>query len=376
MPASPLLRKLNMLSLMTLVLAGCSIPGGASTGLRSSPSPTGPSPAASASAPTPSPSASTTPSPVSGPAGVLLQATPAGTYSLTLVFAVGHVVGPVDAHARSVQGNGAAAPAAIPLFSASSARLYYLDGDNAVRYLALDGSSGNATQVPGSAHSQSGFAVSPDDLRIAVATIDYTTNPPTLHLVVEDLGGAHRSEIFTSTTNYVWPVGWHAGQLVLAVGSAFTQNVASNPYGTFSGYHVVNATTANRTFAIDCDPGGPLTPAGTACLGGGVPLITIDFSGNPRRLFTSTPLGAAVSPDGNHVVYCCSSGQLQLWDTVAGSTKPLGPAAGPANGWIDNTHALSEGSLSPQPQVIDITTGKTTAVSALGEVVGRIPGDL
>src|SRR5207237_639834 len=150
-------------------------------------------------------------------------------------------------------------------------------------------------------------------------------------------GGANHVDLGPSTGAHVWPVGWRAGQLVVASGSAATQNLASNPYGTFSGYQVLDPSSGARQSSIDCMPAGPLTPAGTACLGGAFPLVTMDFAGNPRRLadaLAGAILGAALSPDGAHAIFCCGAGQLQLWDTVTGATSPLGAVAGPNDGWI------------------------------------------
>src|SRR5205807_6911088 len=44
---------------------------------------------------------------------------------------------------------------------------------------------------------------------------------PSLRLYVQDLhGGANHVEIFSSQHAWVWPVGWHAGKLVLAATSS------------------------------------------------------------------------------------------------------------------------------------------------------------
>src|SRR5262249_23589393 len=158
----------------------------------------------------------------------------------------------------------------LPVFSTSDSRLYYLDGDDDVRYLDRDGARGVAGHVPGGPHAQSGFAVSPDDRRIAVATVDYSSSPPSTRLYVEDLaGGGGHVELPSPVGGDVWRVGWHGGQLVVAVASAPTQSLPGNPYGTFGGYQLIDATTGGRVAAVPCDPAGSLTPAGTACLVGG-----------------------------------------------------------------------------------------------------------
>lgn len=95
----------------------------------------------------------------------------------------------------------------MPYFNSTVGRLYYLEGDSDVRYLARDGSSGLAKRLPVGHLQHAGFAVSPDDLKIAVSIIDYSVDPHRLRVFTEDLsdGGSHR-ELFTSTTRFEWPV--------------------------------------------------------------------------------------------------------------------------------------------------------------------------
>jgi hypothetical protein len=325
---------------------------------------------------------STAPPPAAtGPAGVLLQLASPSTYSLSLVFTDGHVVGPVTARLRTVQPSIHAAPAALPVFSASDSRVYYLDGDTDVRSLGLDGGRSAVTHVPGGGRTQSAFAVSPDDRRLAVTTLDGGAEPATMRLAVEDVAGGSHLELMTSATDYLWPVGWHGGGVVVAVGSAPTQTVAGNPYGTFSGYQVLDAATGNRLSAIECNPAGALTPAGTACLSGGAPLTLEDFLGRPRTL-TAAPVGAgaivsaAQAPDGLHAAFCCLGGQLQLWDVGSGVVSDLGVAGPEAYGWIDPAHLLIGDSSGQRTRVVDVATGTETPVQAAGRVVGRVPGGL
>jgi hypothetical protein len=316
-----------------------------------------------------------------GPAAVLLQLASPDSYAISLVFDDGHAVGPVTAHLRTaVAPPGGAFPATMPVFSASDSRLYYLDGDDRVRYLDFDGTRGAIGRVPGGAHAQAGFAVSPDDRRIAVAVVDTSSSPPATRLYVEDVAsGANHVELPFPVGANVWPVGWHAGDLVVAAGSAPTQSVAGNPYGTFAGYDLIDATTGSRQGALACDPAGALTPAGTACLVGGAPLQIEDFAGHTRSL-DATPaqvVSAAEAPDGAHVAFCCSAGQLQLWDVADGSVSTLGPAGSPDYGWIDATHLLVSDSVVDHPRVMDVTAGTSLpAAASLGRVVGRVPGGL
>ena len=109
----------------------------------------------------------------------------------------------------------------MPTVSASATRAYYLDGDSAVRSLTVDGKTSLVTQIPGSATVEAGFAVSPDNRRIAVSAINYGVSPPALRLYVENLGsGGNHSELLASSSLYVWPVAWQGSSLILAVGPA------------------------------------------------------------------------------------------------------------------------------------------------------------
>jgi len=311
---------------------------------------------------------------------VLLQLVSPGSYGISLVFDDGQVVGPVTARLRTVTPPLAGpVPTPLPVFSTSGSRLYFLDGDDEVRYLDRYGGSGAATRVPGGLHAQSGFAVSPDDRRIAVAAVDYTSTPPAMRLYVEDVaGGANHVELPFPVSANVWPVGWHAADLVVAVGSAPTQSVPGNPYGTFAGYQLIDATTGGRLSSLACDPAGSLTAAGTACLVGGAPLQVQDFAGQTRSLGTAAPasvISAAEAPDGARVAFCCADGQLQVWDVADGSVASLGPAESPDFGWIDATHLLVSDRLAQHPRVIDVAAGTSLPVAAdRGRVVARLPG--
>lgn len=342
----------------------------------------GPGPGAAAGAGNRSANPTATPSRLpAGPAAVLLQVTSAGSYGISLVFADGHVVGPLTAHLRTVAPPLAGpAPITMPVFSTSDTRLYYLDGDDQVRYVDRDGVRGSAARVPGGPHAQSAFAVSPDDRRIAVAAVDYSTTPPATHLYVEDLsGGGNHLELPFPVSANVWPVGWHGGELVVAVGSPPTQSAPGNPYGTFGGYQLIDATTGGRLGTLACDPAGPLTPVGTTCLVGGAPLQMEDFAGRTRSL-TSAPasvVSAAAAPDGARAAFCCTDGQLQLWDVAGGSVTSLGPADSPDYGWIDATHLVISDRMAQHARVMDVVAGTSLPTAATqGRVVARVPGAL
>jgi len=312
---------------------------------------------------------------------VVLRPGASGSYDLSLVFGDGRVVGPVSARLRTVRPAAGSIVAALPVVSSSDSRVYFLDGDTDVRFLARDGSQGAAARVPGGLHTESAFAVSADDRRLAVATLDASADPATMRLSVEDLaGGGEHVDLPAPTDSVLWPVGWHAGQLVVAVGSAPTRNVADNPYGTFGGYRLLDPATGARLATIDCDPAGALTPAGTACLGGSPALAVTDFSGRAHSFDlgpgASAVVSAAESPDGDLVAICCISQQLQLWDLTTDTVRGLGPADGTAYGWVDATHLLVGDAAGLRGTLLDVRTGSAVTVAAWGRVVARMPGGL
>jgi hypothetical protein len=251
--------------------------------------------------------------------------------------------------------------------------------------LAPDGTTGLVARLPGNGHIRSAFAVSPDDRRIAVSVLDYSTSPPSLRLYVEDLGsGANHVDIFSSSSLFVWPVGWHSCRLVVGVGERDVESRASspffNPYGA-SSYHLVDATTGTRLAVIgdsSCQPTGPLGPAGTACsIGDGSRASVLDWTG--QATLSGVPSGgggvwaAAVDPAGTALAICCSMAGLVI--VIGGSLSYHNDLWGwPI--WMDEDHLLvgDSGQSQPHPVVRD-TSGRTVSVvDASGYVFARIPG--
>jgi hypothetical protein len=327
-------------------------------------------------------------------------------YDLTLVAADGKVAAKVHAAVRSfihTPGNGPGAAAYdLPQVSASSSRVYYLDGDSDVRYLNPDGSGGQVTQVHGTKTVHAAFAVTPDDRRIAVSLLDYAVSPPTLRLYVEDLqGGANHNEIFSSRSAWVWPVGWRNGKLVLAATGSppFTQQgIAWNPYSA-PEYHVVDATDATRAATIGsgavqtgCQPVGPLTAAGTACYhrtstaGGAGYLTTIDWTGKlgSQRVTTDTEGMAAISPSGGFLAGCCDPAGT-AWIALPGNrfTSQVRGSAGDWPCFIDDANILF-GFIYPaagqHPQIVNARRNMDgmvpIQVSASGFCAGVFPAAL
>src|SRR5215471_12797183 len=199
-----------------LVLSACSSASPLPVGARSSPSaPTAASPSPSSTSGQALSTGGESPGKPASPSreAVMVDLFPdQGGYDVSLVSESGVVT---KAHAQ--QRTPIPDAIELPYVSASNTRVYYLDGDQQVRWFKADGSSGYATSVPGSSRIHATFAVSPDETRIAVSLLDYSVSPVGLRIYVEDLaGGGHHSLIYTSTNHYVWPIGWHAGNLVVA----------------------------------------------------------------------------------------------------------------------------------------------------------------
>jgi len=322
-------------------------------------------------------------------------------YDIALAGADARVVARLHATKRS----DIADAIELPYVSVSKSRVYYLDGDKDVRYLKADGTTGVATSVPGSASVHATFAVTPDDSRIAVALLDYSVNPIALTLYVEDLGGAHHAVIFTSTTKYVWPVAWHAGQLVVAnLGpntppfkskAGFSLSGYSNgdlnrypygpsPYGGIN-FHVIDPVTAVRQVIISGGgSSGLLTRAGTAVVQG----QGVDWRGNvipwdsPHGYGTSSASGS-ISPNGKMIAACClepgSKGSLVIW-TPGDQARPLHVIVTSIDwvGWLDNGRLVTGfyQSADGTPSLVDVSSAAVKPVDAHGFVAAIFPSDL
>jgi len=223
-------RCLALLLTPGVLLVGCGSPSSGNSG--PSPGSAGSSASPVATAASSTPTSTSTPSPITPPSGlirggyaVLVTSLNAAPYTLRLVDITGQSLASARAAGRSpirLGSIGNSAPAVfMPTVSASATRAYYLDGDSAVRSLTVDGKTSLVTQIPGSATVEAGFAVSPDNRRIAVSAINYGVSPPALRLYVENLGsGGNHSELLASSSLYVWPVAWQGSSLILAVGPA------------------------------------------------------------------------------------------------------------------------------------------------------------
>jgi hypothetical protein len=219
------------------------------------------------------------------------------------------------------------------------------------------------------------FAVSPDDKRIAVVVVDYSSSGASTRLSVEDVGGGNRVDIFSETgAKSLWPIGWHGiNNLVLAVVPSCTQGGGPFCCG-IQELHVVDPATAARRFTIgssSCPIAGPPVPAGAVCedatnLGATVFNWT---AGTVRQFRIGGVAMAYLSANGAHVALVDKSGTF-----IEDTGKSLAGLF--ACSWIDDTHLLAGGDSQHQPRVAEISSGNQIPVAAQGDCAGRLPGGL
>jgi len=241
---------------------------------------------------------------------------------------------------------------------------------------------------------------------------------PQLRLYVEDLGGSNHVELFSSNSLYVWPVGWHAGQLVLAVGDSYgtTQPhveaahpwclpslgpcLADNPYAAVHGYHLVDPSTGNRiaTLGSDkCQVIGLLTAAGTICREGEFPGGVVQQVPYCQPTFTAcmrlvdwrgiisdwiqiaTIWIGTMTPDGSRIATCCNFDSTEVYARPAGTAVARINQGGVPQGWLDNDYLMIQPiqidpNVPPANTTIrSIRTGNEATVSVPGVPVALLP---
>ena len=313
--------------------------------------------------------------PAGPPYGVLvdLLSDPA-RYTVAVVAMDGRVVARETPARRNLYPTSAGMPLELPYVSTTSTALYYLDGDSNLYMLPLAGMAEGPRLVRNLGVAQGtevAFAVSPDDSRIAVGSLDFRQLPAHIRITTDNLAGGDRKVIYDSDTNYVWPVAWHGGLLVLAHAyGPHVEDVAKstvgrdNPYWAIS-YHVVDPATATRvTLMGSCTVSGPLSPAGSGCIQGGA----IDWTGQTTPWGASNwgtiSAAASISPDGQFMAAArpAEPASLGIWRPQGElATFVQGPGAQDWAGWLDATHLVitSGTSLDFQPRALELATGQT-----------------
>jgi hypothetical protein len=267
--------------------------------------------------------------------------------------------------------------------SASLKRLYYIDAGYYIRFLGLDGSKGVITQINVQADEEAGFAVSPDDKRIAVSIFSYAPSPDSpqapsyngMRLYVEDLeGGGHHQDIFDSTTVAEFPIGWTGGNLVIAVSTPqCCQKPQLNPYGATT-FHIANPDTGRRLVALCRDgqePSGPIETFGVMCTERGALFWRWDGTevmGLAAMPYPSKYLNA-VSPDGTDVAVGRAQGTISL----LGKRGNIGLGiSGYVYGWLDSDHIIFGRERQTSLSIYDLQTKRSVDVAA-SKYLGTLP---
>jgi len=378
-------------------LAGTT-PQPTSTAPQTSPAQTSPAGQAGAGSVSPSPGAlpsprpTPTPQPVGPYYGVLVDLlTAPSTYAANVVGLDGNLWAAIKLNKRTPISNQNGHAVVLPYVSTTKTALYMLAGDADVLSLRLaDGKQTAVTHLAVGAGMEAAFAVSPDDSQIAVSVLDFNKTPVHVTLYTESLAAANHRVIFESDSDYVWPVAWHAGLLVLAHAyGPYEEDIAKtapgrdNPYSAIS-YHLVDPTNANRVYLLGaCTVSGVLSPAGSGCIQGG----TIDWTGNLSPPWSTSDWGsvssaASLSPDGLWVAATIpdSPDKMGIW-APDGRIVNYVYSAGIRDwaGWLDDQHVLAGSYLVPtfQPVVTNpIKGGIEHPVLAYGFYAARLPTDI
>lgn len=264
-----------------------------------------------------------------------------------------------------------------PLVTSSNTRAYFLDGDSDVGYMTLDGKTGTAVHLPSNPRIRYAVAVSPDDSRIAVAALEYLGTVVSgqdvaikLNIFIQDLAGGARVDLFSSTSVTEWPIGWHDGHLLVAVGpSGLVQYTSDNPYYA-NEYHVANATTGDRLATIggDCLY-GPVVRGGAPCMFSEPTQNILGYRSwdGVRHSFVPQPdpnlQPLALAPNGSKLAGTSlgppTNSHLAL--ISASGITPLG-AKGILQGWLDDEHIVYFEVGSNRSFILDLVTGVSAAV--------------
>ncbi|TMC81567.1 MAG: hypothetical protein E6J08_07335 [Chloroflexi bacterium] len=315
-------------------------------------------------------------------------------YTVQLVDSNGLVVARAEARSRSAItgtcGNDVQVYPAMPMFSTSVGRAYFLDGDTDVRYLAPDGSTGLAFRIAGNSQSVAMFQVSPDDRMVAVSVFDYRRHPVASTLSVQDMNRGEPTMLPPSGVAYRWPAGWHGGKLL--VGSDTTPNPTFGFYGPLpyriSSLQLLDPSTGSTLATLssgECKPMSSLpSTAGLACATANLTVGRIDWSGNATIFANGDAFtgGASLSPDGTQLLASGTGALLKLISspetgsrvTTLGTSYPEAGGYPGDGGWIDENHVVYRRAGTPNQYVVDVRTGVSVALPPATVMADRLPG--
>ena len=225
-----------------------------------------------------------------------------------------------------------------PAYSVSNDRVYWWDG-HLIRWLSRDGSQGSEVM---DTDSQVGleFAVSPDDGRMVITTIDFGRWP--LHRVtwIEDVATHDNKAVLfdgslsTDTTMLFnegptgWPWGWHDGRPVLY---EFIPCATLGGDQFFASYRprLVDPSDGSTLVSFPECFGGTITPAGVFCTSSSTArsLDRYDWTGRQVAAyplpFDTFACDSDVSPSGSRVLaYCLRN----IYTDIASPARTATPA--------------------------------------------------
>ena len=255
-----------------------------------------------------------------------------------------------------------------PAYSVSKDRIYWWDG-HLLRWLDRQGSQGGEVLDAG---SQVGleFAVSPDDGRIVITTIDFAKWPLHRTTWIQDVGtGANKSVIFEADlsadanalaegTSAGWPWGWQGGRPVL-YDFPLCLLVGGDMFIALSNPRIVDPSTGIRLVTLPKCYGGAITSGGVFCTSS-THARALDWYDWTGKQVTSWALPYDTlacdtdrSPSGSRVLaYCANSGpvppdvkSLQFL-YGGGPALPQGIAQPGFLRWLDDDLVLETRSVS------------------------------
>ncbi len=374
-------RPLVTMALVATLLAGCSSASVTTPTVHPSASPQ--------RTPTPVPSSSAAPIPP-GPYAVVVTNVPrtGANYDVVLIDVHGQVVTRVTAKLPLLKPNQTVS---LPLVSASNDLVYYLDGDTAIRSLSPAGATALVKTIGAGSTSILGFAVSPDDQRIAVSLINQASDASkdTGHGYVENLtDGANHVDLFNNTAldSLRWPVGWHGTDVVDAVGTSAGYGGSST---SVSSYHVVDSATGARratvcetastqgpTGGVNVSPTGMPVPGGTVCVrneyyNNGTPpendILSVDWTGHVTELVKADKSGQLpysdcyLSPGAGQLACADVNSQALVLVPHGGTPHNLGRRYS-VLGWMDQGNLLVDVD-SKTLAVLNAATGTTVTLA-------------
>jgi hypothetical protein len=209
-----------------------------------------------------------------------------------------------------------------PAYSVSKNRIYWWDG-NMIRWLDRQGGQGSEPLVVGDKVGLQ-FAVSADDTRVVITTIDFAKWPLHRTTWIQDVStGANKSVIFDADlstdannlaagTSAGWPWGWQGGRPVL-YDFPLCLLVGGDVFIALSSPRVVDPSTGTRLVNFPHCYGGAITAGGVFCTSS-FNARSLDWYDWTGRLIKSYPLSyntiacdSDLNPSGDRVLAYCQN---------------------------------------------------------------------